>query len=387
MLVSPSDLETISQALKVNAEQADTLGYSTGASGLQILRDARLMGLVIPKEYGGGGGTIEDVLVLGRAFGGCSLSTAIVWVMHCQQVRAIVEHAREPWRGEILSRIAANQYYVASITTEAARNSRILDSSSPITVANDGDAWQIEREAPVVSAGTEADGFLVTMKRGPEAKDNDVVLVYVDRQDANVEAITCLQMLGMRATGNVSLRLTATVKPSQVIDPAGGFGEMAMQTLIPWAHIGWSACWLGAAEAAFREFVHLVRSPEGRRLIGDIGDLFHERLARVRCSIDISQSLLLHAAAEYTRVRSSIRDPFESTQFQILINNLKVVVAEESFRAVDLLINLAGLRVGYQANSLLALERVFRDVRSASLTYNNDRLLLASGRLALLETR
>jgi acyl-CoA dehydrogenase len=52
---------------------------------------------------------------------------------------------------------------------------------------------------------------------------------------------------------------------------------------------------------------------------------------------------------------------------------------------VDRLVQFAGLSRGYARNSPMPLERAFRDLRSASLNYSNDRLLTAIGSLQALD--
>ena len=63
----------------------------------------------------------------------------------------------------------------------------------------------------------------------------------------------------------------------------------------------------------------------------------------------------------------------------------RVVAAELTFRAVDRLVQLTGLATGYLRTSPIPLERHFRDLRSASLNYANDRLVTASGALSLMD--
>ncbi|HYU86572.1 MAG TPA: hypothetical protein VEK80_17340, partial [Kribbellaceae bacterium] len=71
---------------------------------------------------------------------------------------------------------------------------------------------------------------------------------------------------------------------------------------------------------------------------------------------------------------------------QLLINALKVRAADECFAAVHELVELTGMRHGYLVGSTMFLERSFRDLRSASLNYSNDRLMLVNGSLALLDS-
>ena len=76
---------------------------------------------------------------------------------------------------------------------------------------------------------------------------------------------------------------------------------------------------------------------------------------------------------------------YEAPAFQIQINELKLVASRRAFSAVNRLMEIGGLRHGYIRNPALPIERVFRDICSARLMYANDRLLVANGKLALLD--
>lgn len=80
-------------------------------------------------------------------------------------------------------------------------------------------------------------------------------------------------------------------------------------------------------------------------------------------------------------------EQLEEPRFNIHINNLKIIASETLFKATDDMIEVAGLTYGFITNDRLPLERAFRDLRSASLMYHNDRLLLANGRLNLIDNR
>ena len=75
----------------------------------------------------------------------------------------------------------------------------------------------------------------------------------------------------------------------------------------------------------------------------------------------------------------------EAPPIQLRLNALKIFCAERSFAVVDDLVQLVGLRYGYMRAAPFPLERLFRDLRSASLNYANDRLLAANGALALMD--
>jgi acyl-CoA dehydrogenase len=85
------------------------------------------------------------------------------------------------------------------------------------------------------------------------------------------------------------------------------------------------------------------------------------------------------------RARGAPLAHYEAPTHQIELNNLKIASSEVAFRVVDELVQLAGLREGYLEEGEMGLERVFRDVRSASLMYSNERLRQINGRLLLVE--
>jgi acyl-CoA dehydrogenase len=128
--------------------------------------------------------------------------------------------------------------------------------------------------------------------------------------------------------------------------------------------------------------LHLMRGP-GRRQFDLGSDLLRTRIARIRLDLDTMAALLGRCLRDVESAGTGA--DLEAPPVQLRLNALKVHTAERACHVVDALIELTGLRHGYLRDSPLALERVFRDLRSASLNYANDRLLLANGALALLD--
>ena len=58
----------------------------------------------------------------------------------------------------------------------------------------------VDRDAPVVTGGAYADGFLITMRAAVEAAPNQVSLVYADRDQLEIQTRGTWDPLGMRAT-------------------------------------------------------------------------------------------------------------------------------------------------------------------------------------------
>jgi acyl-CoA dehydrogenase len=348
---------------------------------LAAVRAAGLLALGVPAEFGGPGCDLHTFVDIGQELAGACLSTALAWAMHCQQVDAIVRYADAGLRERLLPRIGRGEVYIASVTTERVKGGHLLTAHSPLY--EDGDLLRIERDAPVVTGASVADGFLVTMRAGPDAPPHSVSLVYADRDDVKVAETGEWDTLGMRGTHSVGVQLSGRVSADSLVGGSGGFRPVAVECMIPLAHLGWSACWLGAARGALRDLIADLRQP-GARWTDTSSDLVRERLARIRVDLELVHGYLRRVCDEVTEARMAGRS-LDTPATQIHLNTLKVAAAEMTFRAADRMVQFAGLARGYSRRSALPFERVFRDLRSASLNYADDRLLTAIGSLSLLD--
>ncbi|MFJ2054638.1 acyl-CoA dehydrogenase family protein [Streptomyces sp. NPDC087908] len=349
---------------------------------LDALRDSGLMGLLVPVDRGGLGGGLADLVEVAQLLASACLSTAMIWAMHCQQVDVLVRHGAPELLDDLLPRIAQGRTHLGSITSEKQTGGHLFTSAAPLRETPDG--LLVERDAPIVTGGAFADGFLVTMRDTEEASARRVTLVYVAREQADVEVGGGWNPLGMRGTHSVALRLTALVPEHHVIGVRGEFAAVATAGLIPLGHIGWAACWLGAARAAVSGLVAVLRSPRRPGSIDLTSDLVAERIATLRTDLELVRAYLDLAQREITEIRATGADP-AAAPVQIHLNTLKVTAARLCHQVADRCVQLAGLGLGYRADSPLPLERHLRDLRSASLNYADDRLLTATGTLCLAD--
>lgn len=378
-----SDIDELVAVLTAHAADVDTQARFP-VEGLAALRASGHLGLLVPREYGGQGQDLADLVrVAHRLAGGC-LSTAMTWAMHCQQVDLVVRHARSPLREKLLPRIAAGEVYLASITTGPGKGGHLLTAHDALT-EQDG-RLRIDRRAPVVTGGAHADGFLITMRAGGDRRDDEVSLIYADRADLTIEQTGGWQTLGMRGTESVALRVRGSVAADNLVGTPGGFREAAADSMIPTGHLAWSACWLGAAHGAFSALIRQIASGSRRGGPDVSSPLVQERVARIRLDLELVSAYLTRVREEVSAVRA--RDGrLDVPAVQIHLNSLKIAASELTFRAADRMVQLAGLTGGYHTDAPVPVERTFRDLRSAALNYANDRLLTANGTLSLVDRR
>ena len=381
---SRAPAELAEQVLQVLEQHAATVDREAcfPTESMAAIRESGLMGLLVPESYGGLGGDLASLTeVASRLAGGC-LSTAMIWAMHCQQVDTLVRFGHPDLKAGLLPRIAKGSVYVASVTSERGKGGHLLTASAPLLAA--GDRLLIDRQAPVVTGGLHADGFLITMRAGATARPHEVSLVYAERDQLEVQALGGWEALGMRGTESIPIHLVGEVPRTQLVGEEGRFRAAAVDSFIPCGHLGWAACWLGAARAALGGFVSLLRSRERPSAPDPKSDLVADRLARVRMSLELVGAYLHRVTDEVDEVRAA-GGSLEAPAVQIHLNLLKVAASELTFEAVERLIRLAGMSLGYLERSPLPLERHLRDLQSASLNYGNDRLLVASGMLSWLD--
>jgi acyl-CoA dehydrogenase len=377
--------EKVSAVLAKYAPEVDSQGLFP-EKGLREIRASGLMGLIIPYEYGGQGASYKTMVEVAQILSSSCLSTGMIWAMHCQQVATIIDHAPEALRRRVLPRIASGEMYVASVTTERKKGGHLLTALAPLL--REGDEIILSRDAPVVTGGTFGDAYLITMRASEDSPPSDVVLVFVERAQVEADVKSTWDGLGMRGTDSVGMSLKGRLPKEQLINPPGMFKHVAASTMIPVGHIAWASCWLGAARGGLSKMLNVFRNPSARLGYDIQSDLFAERLARIRLEIDSVSAYLDFIVGWYEELLSDggTNNPeYNSPRFNIHINNLKLLASERLFDAINRLVELSGLRYGYLKNGAVSIERTFRDLRSASLMYSNDRLLVANGKLALLD--
>ncbi|MFD0635647.1 acyl-CoA dehydrogenase family protein [Catenulispora yoronensis] len=237
----------------------------------------------------------------------------------------------------------------------------------------------------MVTAGGNAGFYLVSMRTGPDAPLNSTCLVCVDRTEGVIEERGTWDTLGMRGTHSVPMALDVLVDPSRVL--ATPFSDIAKLTLVPAGHVGWASCWLGVARGAAARLRTALRKRELGRS-APRSDVLYAKLAEIRLHLDLLESLIFRVATEADELRAARRagGPADFVD-PVLVNNLKLAGSRLAFSAVDQMVDVAGMRDGYQRSSGLGLERAFRDLRSAALMFHNDRLLQANGLLVLAGSR
>ncbi|MDH6108216.1 acyl-CoA dehydrogenase [Kitasatospora sp. MAP12-15] len=376
----------LAEVLEIAREHAERVDREAvfPAESMAALRTSGLLGMFVPCRYGGLGDDLHSYArIAGRLAAAC-MSTAAIWTMHAFQVEGLSRFAGDRLRQTVLPAIAEGKIYLASVTTEARKGADLFTAEAALA-RRDGLAC-FERDAPVVTGGRHADAFLITLRSTPEAQPHEVSLVYAEREQLRISEHGAWDPMGMRGTESVGLTISGSVPLDQVVGRPGRFEDIARDSMIPLAHVGWSACWLGAAHGAFSDLLRWLRSPERRGGPDVHSELVRERLARIRVDLDLVSAYLTRLCDELTAARSAGRS-WSDARTRLRVNTLKLAASELTFQAADSMVQLAGMNGGYSRLAPLKFERHFRDLRSARLNHSNDRMWPATGALTLLDPK
>ncbi len=344
---------------------------------IAALRRESLLSLLVPVAAGGPGRSLSQVAALCHALGQSCGSTGMIYAMHQIQVACIVAHGQHSdWHRSLLRRLCAEQLLLGSVTSEVGTGGNILNSVCAIQVA--GDTAQVEKDATTVSYGAHADALLVTCRRHVESAPNDQVMVIGLRDDYVLERTGTWDALGMRGTGSDAFRVRFSGRAEQILPVP--FAEIAGQTMLPVSHMLWASVWLGiATDAVNRARAYLRQQVRGR---SSVSAMTH-RLARAVGLLQLMQSRLSQSLRDYETVFAG---PPRSLPlgFTADMNNLKANISEMCLEAVHHAFMVCGISA-YRNGTAYSLGRHLRDLTSAPVMINNDRMLESAGNLLLMQ--
>ncbi len=386
-LMSQASQSAIDRVVAVAAAHADAVDregrFPTEA--IAALREEGLLGAMIPEPLGGDGATMGTLVGYCQRLAGACASTAMIFAMHQIQVACIVMHGLDQdWYEALARRIASDQLLLASITSEVGIGGDMRSSLCAVEI--DEDRFTLTKHATTVSYGGYADLFLLTARADREAPASSQVLVTISRGDCTMTATSGWDSLGMRGTCSTGFECVAAGVPDQVF--ATPFADIAAETMLPVSHLLWGGVWTGIAVAAVTRARKFLRAQARRqpnaptlgstRLMQAVGLLesIQSRLAVLIASYDASHAL---GSDRDVMSEADARWPVGIARATVL-NMLKYDASEMCHQAVLHAMLICGM-AGYKNDTEFSVGRHLRDILSAQLMINNDRVAANTGAL------
>lgn len=321
-------------------------------ASVQVLADTGLLGLTLPTEFGGLGGTPLDLVEAVSAVAAACGSTSMIYLMHLSA--ATVTAAAPPADGgtELLAGMADGSTLGTLAFSERGSRSHFW---APVSRAEKvGTRVRIGADKSWVTSASTADVY-ITSTLAPDAAGPMASNLYaLPRLAEGVSVAGRFDGLGLRGNDSAPVRLDVEVgEGTRLGDEGGGFGLM-MQVVLPWFSLGNSAVSLGLARAALDGAIAHASGSRFEHLDSSLSDLptIRAYLAKAWTDLAAHTALLRETAAK-------VAAPDDSTMLAVL--GTKAGCNEATLRITETALRVTG---GAGFSKQVGVDRPYRDARA-----------------------
>lgn len=317
------------------------------------LREMGFLGISLPTQYGGGGGSLFDVvLVMEQVARVCPPSAFIVSCQTGLGAKVIALWGTEEQRERYLPKIASGEMLLAWGMTEPSAGSDI-GSMQTRAVLRDGQ-YVINGQKTFISLAHVAHACLVLTRIGDTPGLAGLGAIMVPRDTPGFTVGAKIRTLGIRATGMGELFFDdCTVPAENLILPPGSFREV-LQVMSGERVAGNPPISLGVAQAAFDASLSYVqqRSQFGRHLADFQG--LRWMLADMAIKLEAARLLVYRAAAS---AEGGIPSTVDASMAKTFANEAAIEITNAALQ----------LHGAYGYTTELPIERMLRDARGMAI--------------------
>lgn len=329
-----------------------------------------LPGALVPREHGGTGRTVSELVPAWRALsrGWISLTGAVNPTGLV--VTLLAAHGTPEQQARWLPRLARGDAHAAFSITEPGAGSDLSRIATTARPTDDG--LVLDGRKRWVAGGVSADVVLMLVRTGDGLS---CAVLPTDTRDTATWRVEELDKIGYRGVESAAYVLDGHLVPGAELlggPEAAGRGARQMLGALGVGRVNVACRALGITDRALECALHEATDREVAG--GALGDHTHAqlRIGQLRADLLAAEALTLRAAAAVDADTDDARD---------LTSAAKVVASDLAVRAVDAASRLAASR-SYRADDELA--RLRRDAPQTQIGEGaNDALLLALGRAAV----
>ena len=335
-----------------------------------LIREAgrrNLLGCKIPKEWGGRGIDWVGQCMVSEEFGTlgyqigctCGIGPDIV-------AGAILIHGTDEQKDKYVKPLLRGDIFAAEGLTEPGGGSDVFGAS---TIAIDrGDHFLLNGQKRFIIGGEEADIFVVYALTDlrPKAKPQQALTCFIVDRGYGVETKYLYSLLGCRGGGAARVAFKDVIVPKEnVLGKVNGAHNVMATMMIP-ERLGAAAMTLGSSRVALDLATHYTsrRKAFGKTINRFQGVSF--QLAEAVMLIDAGRSII------YTTARAVDTPSVSRSQARRMISEAKKFVTEACQKVVYISMQVVG-GIGY--TNVLPLERIFRDVRHATISAGTSEIM------------
>jgi len=345
-------VEAVLPALREAAAEADA-SAEFPEPHVDLLREAGLLGLVVPGRFGGLGGGLRDLAAATYAMGTACPSTALAYFFHNTSASrgllpleaidaGLFSEDEEPtvraFAERVLTRMAHGTWMANFASEEVKSSGANIAIATTARPAEGG--WLLDGTKSFGCATGVADTYLVTARLEGTDDADGLALFLVPRTADGVKSRDPWNGLGMRASANHGITLTGVFVPSdQALTVAGAFMRMLQVSRGSFVgnQLAISATYLGAAQSVYDFAVDrltrktfadsgrpIASSPMHQVIIGEMTERLETAYLWIRRQLDLetSQPPLRPKPEVYRQWRIAKGDIAEAC-FQVAVDAFK----------------------------------------------------------------
>lgn len=340
----------------------------------QALAQAGLLGLMVPREFGGLGqgftGLVTVIQELARA---CS-STALCFGMHCVASRVLSVCATPDQARRYLQPIARGEHVTTLALSEPGTGVHFY--LPQVSFYPEGDAYIVDGIKSFVTSGGYADSYVISVvAEGAEYDPGTFSTMIVDGDAAGLEWQGPWEGLGMRGNASRGVRLDDVRVPSgNLLGAEGDETWYVFEVVAPYFLAAMAAVYAGIAGAAVELTAGHLRERRYAHTDCPLAEteLLTHRLGELWMAADSARAYVLHAAHQ---------GDLKAPQARSSLMACKSRAVEAAVHVTNEAMTLAG---GRAFGAEHPLGRLLRDARAGHvMSPSTDLLKKWIGRLSL----
>lgn len=324
-----------------------------------------LLGIRLPKEYGGRGLSWVDDAIVAEEIGVASYSLACLWGVGADIVcEAIIEFGCEELKQQVVVPLLKGETFAAEGLTEPRGGSDFFGATTYAT--KDGDDWIINGQKRFIVGAEGADWFLVYAVTDPDAPPHKRMTAFMVPRTDGVESKYIYGLMGVRGGGAGRLVLRDVRVPERyALNGINGGFDVFVRMMIP-ERLGTAAMTVGSVRPAIEI---ATRYTSKRKAFGMPIQAFQAvgfKVADCALQLDAARSMV------YTTCLAVDSKTVHPGRVRRMVSQSKKFVTESAWEIANKCMQVVG-GIGY--TNVYPLERIVRDIRLSMIWVGSNEIM------------
>ncbi len=332
---------------------------------LQEAGRRNLLGIRLPRQYGGRGLTWVDDGIVAEEIGVASYSLACLWGVGADIVcEAVIEFGCEELKQAVVVPLLKGEVFAAEGLTEPRGGSDFFGATT--YAKKDGDDWIINGQKRFIVGAEGADWFLVYAVTDPDAPPHRRMTAFMVPRTEGVETKYIYGLMGVRGGGAGRLVLKDVRVPERyALGGINGGYQVFVRMMIP-ERLGTAAMTIGSVRPAIEI---ATRYTARRKAFGFPIQMFQAvgfKVADCALKLDAMRSMV------YTTACAVDSGSVNPGRVRRMVSQSKKFVTEGAWEIANSCMQVVG-GIGY--TSVYPLERIVRDIRLSMIWVGSNEIM------------